>query len=613
MLVDHARSEARRRIRAAFAKSVTPPPVLAYSVWCENNIRLPEASAISGRYKPWKYQREILDVMGDAIHERVTVIKPTRIGYTRMLCAALGADAANDPCSVIFLVPTDDDASGTMKEEIEPTFEESPSIASLMPIGRYDRKNTLTIRHFRGGGSLKVLPARAPRNLRRHTARKLYCDEVDGYEATKEGNAVAIATKRTESFADRKIIMGSTPAELATSTIAPAYEESDKRIFEVDCPHCEHQFELLWEHMNYEDPENVVAVCPANGCIIEERYKPAMVEGGTFRATKPEVKNHAGFRLNALVSLQPKADWKTLAEEYLTAKRKGPSFMQVFWNTALGLPWDLTIDRIDENSLMARREPIGIEWDEVKQEWREDIPADVLYITCGVDVQPDRVECVLIGWSRTQRYILAHHVIRGNPSQSTIWTHLDAFLLTTWAHPLGGQIGIEAAAVDSGDGNMTQRVYDFCGPRTARRIFPIKGKEGALPIWEFTKSRRTRRNGGQLAIVGVDTLKTEILGCMEIAATEMNAFRYSDQLDEEWFKQFTAERRHVVDKGGRPTTTFVRIGYRKAEALDCVVYSLAVRATCTFRFEERQVELILLNAQPDKRAERRKKLGRLNS
>src|SRR5690606_2444675 len=135
--------------------------------------------------------------------------------------------------SVIFLVPTDDDASGTMKDEIEPTFEESPSISALMPIGRYDRKNTLTIRHFTGGGSLKVLSARAPRNLRRHTARKLYCDEVDGYEVTKEGDAVKIGVKRTESFGDRKIIMGSTPALKATSTIAPAYEESDQRVFEV--------------------------------------------------------------------------------------------------------------------------------------------------------------------------------------------------------------------------------------------------------------------------------------------------------------------------------------------------------------------------------------------
>ena len=45
-----------------------------------------------------------------------------------------------------------------------------------------------------------------------------------------------------------------------------------------------------------------------------------MVTKGQWRATAPEVRRHAGFRLNALVSLVPNAKWSDLAREFLKVK-----------------------------------------------------------------------------------------------------------------------------------------------------------------------------------------------------------------------------------------------------------------------------------------------------
>ncbi|KAB0269054.1 phage terminase large subunit family protein [Microvirga brassicacearum] len=608
----NALGQALRDVGRAFR----PPPVLSYSDWSEKYIRLPSSSAISGRYKLWKYQRRILEAIGDPLIERVTVRKPTRIGYTRLLCAALGADMANDPCSVILLLPTDDDARGIMVDEVDPTFQESPAISTLMRTGRYDGKNTLTTRSLLGGGSLKALSARAPRNLRRHTARKLYCDEVDGMEVTKEGDPIALAEKRTESFADRKIVKGSTPTDVTTSIISRDYDESDRQIFKVPCPHCNETFELLWEHISFphDSPAEAVAICPLCGCVIEERFKPAMVEAGDFEAQAPDVKGHAGFQLNALVSLQPNASWGQLAAEYLKAKRGGPSLMQGFWNTVLGLPWNTTVDNTDEHELLGRVESFGLSWDQVSAEWRQDIPRDVLFITCGVDVQPDRLEMVFIGWSRQQRFILGHHVIVGATNVSTTWDELDSVLLTRWDHPLGNKIGIEAAAIDSGDGNRTSYVYDFAGPRSHRRIYAIKGKEGPLPAFKFTTSRRVRRAGARLAIVGVEGIKTDIMTSLSIPQDGLQAIRFSDDLDEEWFVQFTSERRKVEYRKGRKVETFVRIGYRAAEALDATVYGLAVRATCVFHFDQREADLTKTEeAKPPRMQAFRDKVKRLHS
>jgi len=94
--------------------------------------------------------------MGDPLITRVTVIKPTRIGYTKCLMAALGATAATDPCAMILLVPTDDDARGFAVDEVEPSFEATPALRGLIKTGRVDGRNTLTMKTIAGGGSLKI-------------------------------------------------------------------------------------------------------------------------------------------------------------------------------------------------------------------------------------------------------------------------------------------------------------------------------------------------------------------------------------------------------------------------------------------------------------------------
>lgn len=588
-------SQALRDALWTAGKAVRPPPVLKLSEWVQENVRLPsEGNAISGRYRPWKYQRLILDLIGDPLIEKVTMVKATRTGFTRMLVAAIGADAAHDPCPIILLMPTDDDARGIVVDEIDPTFSESPTLAGLMPSGKFDSRNRLTQRRMAGGGSLKILAARSPRNLRRHTARKLYCDEVDGFEITKEGDPIKLGTKRTESYPDRKIILGSTPTEDGISLIQKSYMESDQRIFEVPCPHCGVPFELLWDHIEWPAgrPLEAFARCPSCEDPIEERYKTQMVEDGDLRIMNPDVKDHAGVRINALVSLQPQATWGKLAKEYIEAKRAGPAGLQVFYNTVLALPWSTTLDSVDAETLQGRSEKEwGIRWVEEASEWDARLPEAVVYITAGVDVQPDRLEIAFWGWSEDQRWALGHEIIRGATNLETTWAELDAMLSTVWRHPLGGEIGIEAAAIDSGDGNRTQQVYDFCGPRTPRKIIPIKGREGAIPVIKSMKSRRSRRSGATAYIVGVDQVKTDILTSLSIPKGDMGALRFSSVLPVEWFEQFTSERRVAKPVNGRMKVSFQRIGYRAAEALDGSVYAIAVRSLCRFNYEARRAEL----------------------
>ncbi|WP_342361395.1 phage terminase large subunit family protein [Terrarubrum flagellatum] len=597
-------ARALNRLFDEVAVALKPPPKLSYSVWAERYFRVPaQTSATPGRFKPWKPQRGLLDAMGDPLLPRVSVIKAARVGYTKCLMASIAADAANDPCSTILLMPTDDDCRGMAVDEVDPAFKETPALRGLMAVGRNDGRNTLLQRQIAGGGSLKIIAARAPRNLRRHTARKLYVDEADGMEVTSEGDPIDLAEKRTLSFADRKIIIGSTPTDDIRTFVGKLYAKSDQRVFRVPCPHCGHRFEILWEHIQYPPgkPEEAYCVCPSgNGCVIEDRHKLAMVEAGDWEITRPEVKGHAGFRLNALVSLFANAAWGNLAREYEDARAAGPYKLMVFYNTVLGLVWTDAVDSLDENKLMARAEPFALVWDEKKSRWREDIPREVLYITAGVDVQTDRLEILFVGWSRNQRWFLGHEVVRGATNLQSTWDELDALLKTQWTHPLGGKIGVEAAAVDSGDGNRTQDVYNFCGPRSGRKIIAIKGREGPIDVLKATTSKKARRSGARLYIVGVDQVKADLISSTSVDAGNPGALRFSSELSREWFVQFTSERRKVQYPKGRPKVTFERIGYRAAEALDCAVYGTAVRSLCRFNWDERQKALDVKSDQPGK-------------
>ncbi|MDY7096755.1 MAG: phage terminase large subunit family protein [Pseudomonadota bacterium] len=552
--------------------ALKPPPRLPLSQWIERNLRLPDdVSALPGDVRLWSFQREIADAMSDPEIERVTLVKSVRVGLSTLLTATVGSFAANEPSPILLLLPTEADCRDYVVSDLEPIFEATPALAGLLS-GDEAGRNTLLSRRF-PGGSLKIIAAKAPRNLRRHNARILLIDEADGMEPGAEGSPVLLAERRTLSFANRKIIMGSTPTLEATSNVLRAYAVSDQRVFEVPCPECGSHVEIQWAHIEWEpdQPETAAFRCPVCSELISERHKPAMIEAGAWKATNPEVSGHAGFRINALVSPHANAAWSKLAAEFLAAKGS-PDTLQTFVNTILAEGWRESADEADEAELQARAEPWGL----------DDMPEDVLVVTAGVDVQDDRLETTLIGWSRDAALILGHVVIWGSPGDDSTWAELDDLLRTTWPHPRGGTLRLDAAVVDSGDGGWTERVYSFCRPRFNRKVMAGKGVAGTRPPIAQSQSK-----GVKLFLVGVDGLKSQILTRLSRGRT----IRFSDRLETAWYEQLASERRVVRYVRGQPVRRFERKPGMRAEALDCVVYGFAARHLVTANLDRREEEL----------------------
>jgi phage terminase large subunit GpA-like protein len=401
-------------------------------------------------------------------------------------------------------------------------------------------------------------------------------DEADAAEIGAEGDPILLAEKRTLTFANRKIIIGSTPIFDDTSAVVRAYGQSDQRVFEVPCPECGGFTEIMWQHIEWPENEPAKAAfrCPHCATLIPEKFKAQMVRNGAWRRTKPEVESHAGFRLNSLVSLLANATWGKLAVEFLAAKNT-PEQLQTFTNTILGQGWSAPT-MIGEAALASRVEPIGL----------TSIPPEILVITAGADVQDDRVEISIIGWTKGNvACVLAHFVIWGSFQDDSTWSEVDELLRTQWRHQHGGRLKIDAACIDSSDGDHYDTVLNFCVPKTSRRIFAIKGPYGSRPAFQMAKGKSI---ANKLALVGVDTIKTIIFDRLQRA----QGVRFSNSLEPIYFEQLASERRVLRYSRGQPIRRFERTGKVRNEALDCLTYAFAARqAVKNISLERREAEL----------------------
>ena len=131
----------------------------------------------------------------------------------RVLTGAIGGFVANEPCPVLCLLPTEADARDYVVSDIEPIFQATPALSAARSATTWKRASaTRSCIAALPAVRSNVVAAKAPRNLRRHTARVLMVDEADACETGAEGNPIRLAERRTMSFANRKIIIGSDAA-----------------------------------------------------------------------------------------------------------------------------------------------------------------------------------------------------------------------------------------------------------------------------------------------------------------------------------------------------------------------------------------------------------------
>ena len=183
--------------------------------------------------------------------------------------------------------------------------------------------------------------------------------------------------------------------------------------------------------------------------LIEEHYKTEMLRSGYWQATSISDSATVGYHLSSLYSPIGWFEWKDAAKIYEQAKQY-PELMKGFVNTVLGEPFEEEYEAPDWKVLYENREiyPIGI------------VPRSGLFLTAGVDIQKDRIECEVVAWGRNKEsWSVDYIVLSGNTAEVSVWHKLDNILQKDWLHESGNTLPIRVMAVDSG--YATQDVYNW--------------------------------------------------------------------------------------------------------------------------------------------------------
>lgn len=573
--------------------------------WARTNFYLSaESSYVEQAWQPWWFQTPImLCISNDDIRE-VVWRKPARVGATKIILAAVGYFAQHKRRNQILWQPTDDDRDEFVKTELDPMLRDVQVMESVFPANlKRDKDNTLQQKKFLGS-MLHLKGGKAAKNYRRISADVAYLDEYDAFDSNieKEGDPGTLAAKRVEGATFPKIVFASTPKLKGFSNIEKRERDADMLIYPmIPCPECGEYHRLVWggkdepTGFKWTDdiPETVRHLCPHCGGLITQAQYLAVAEQGrcVFRTEDGITLEQDGvFRdaqgnvvrppskiafVGVWSALSPNVTWSNIVAEFQSAYREAQEGkkerLQTFWNTTLGEYWAEEFEKSDDNELRARAEPYPL----------ERAPMGALLLLAGIDTQPNRLECVVWGYGRgCEMWVVAYRVFFGNPDEDEVWQDLEEFLFETeFQHASGQSVKIAGAAIDT-RGHNTHAVYNFCAKHTKRKVFAIGGrsgrekhiKDGATKV-DIDWRGRVRKQSLLLWWVGTNHAKDLIYGRLQLERPGPGYIHFSQELAEEFYKQFTGEARtsRRTARGEESVWTATR---KRVEVWDCTVYAV---------------------------------------
>lgn len=556
-----------------FLDGLRPVKRITVSQWADENRYLSQvAAAEHGRWRTSRtpYLRKIMDDLSVySTYQKIIVMKGAQLGFTEAGNNWIGYIIDNSPAPSLMVQPTDDMVKRNSKMRIDTMIQASPTLAlKVSKTKSRSGENTITQKNF-PGGILLMAGANSPAGLRSIPIKNLFLDEVDAYpyDLGDEGSPIELAIARTRTFAKRKIFIISTPTIKDCSAIEREFLQTDQNYFYVPCPHCGQMQVLEFQNLVYDKDnyQSAKIACIGCGTLIEERFKTQMMANGEWRPEHPELsnKNTIGYHVSSLYSPFGWYSWAEMAKDYEKAK-EDPSKMKTFNNTVLGITNEESGESPEWKNLYNRREDYPI----------NSVNSDVCFLTCGVDVQKDRLELEIVGWCADKSsYSIDYRVILGNTSLVSTWDELGEILNETWTRDDGIELKIIKMAVDSG--YNTSEVYAFCRLHSPKAI-AIKGQDNLGIIFAPPKQVDYNRRGKKIGKtkqwnIGVSILKKELYSWLALEKTDgvfPPRYCHFPQYDERYFEGITAEN-YV-----QTTHKWVK-KYERNEPLDVRIYARA--------------------------------------
>ena len=399
----------------------------------------------------------------------VCVMKGAQLGCSYMALHWLASNMIQFPAPSLVIGPTEDYMKRLANLKIKELLTTTEPLRDMVRRSVESNFGQERLAYYFPHGSLMLIGANSPADLRMLSARFALIDDMDACPATvgNEGDLLGLVRGRLSSFGPvSKLLAISSPTISGLSNIEALWEQSDQRHFHFTCPVCDHFVRIAWKNIKFvRDDLDVDPTFECDNCLAhstEEEVKAAMAHG----IWKPKFTDRdvVGFHVSAL--LPAWVNWRDLAQEFVAATGDVKK-LQAFINLRLGEPFEKRKrdDGPQIRELMKRRKVYDL----------DQIPEQA-FVTGGCDVQGDRIEVLIESWDKTgQSWFVAHHVVRGDPSVTegmSIWAELGQYLESKKVLALG---------IDSG-GLATSSVYDaaiLLQEQFAIKTFLLKGASTA--------------------------------------------------------------------------------------------------------------------------------------
>jgi phage terminase large subunit GpA-like protein len=422
--------------------------------WAEKFLETPNGQ----RFRWWPHQHDPARDMFDRRVTRLALRWYSGGGKTYMIGGGFTYGVKELREKGGFMLPNAQDAEDWMKDEFMPLVNSSPAMRSI----RITR-DLVRLKTWENGGYLAAIGANQDGRIRRLQAALLYADEADAVKAEhSKGDKVDDFFKRSRGRKRQHQWVSSYPSRKGFSKIDSECESADLFNRVVKCwrcstPYIMHTRQIVWTP---KKPETAVLYCPHCERSIEEaaRFDQAMAaewrnaEGRTRQQTRDDgysgrVAYHLGcmyhvgdYNDEAHVSYMHEiaSEIEKLAQSDNPEKAK-----RVFVNTRDAESYEEELmEKPEANAYYDRREAYNP---------YETLPAGVLMLRGGIDVQGNRLEAVIVGFGQNdEEWGVSYRVIPGSPLKTSTWEAARKFMDNEFSHPSGKRLKVSGVCVDSG-------------------------------------------------------------------------------------------------------------------------------------------------------------------
>lgn len=476
-----------------------------------------------------------MDRFTDPLIEKIVLCFGAQLGKTETELNMIGyaLDQTSSPTMMVY--PTDTIAKFASDKRVQPMIKSVKSISD-----KFDENSKLLELDFNNGNYMVLVGANSPSSLSSRSIKYLFFDEIDKYPAFagKEADPIKLATERTKTFVDKKIVMVSTPTVESGNIWQAFMSANERRQYHVPCPHCGVSQTLKFKQIKWPEEHNDNAdmirdtayyECEHCGERIYDKHKMEMLRRGEWRAvneSQSKVRS-VSYHLSSIYS--PWVTFGDVAYEFKNSKGT-PATLMNFINSWLAEPWKSSKTKSTQNLEFTQSNyPCGV------------VPDKAVLLIASVDVQLDHF------WWEVRAYAPGVKSYLIDYGQASTWEDLEEIIINReYPSEYGEPRQVMKAGIDSGF--RTDEVYQFCS-RFPEVCIPLKGSSNHTTMtapYTMTSLEKGVVGGLKLYVLNTDYWKDFIFARMIRPADEEGTIHLYKECPQEYSDHLRSEEKQEI-------------------------------------------------------------------